>query len=806
MLKQCIVPVKKLRKQINDNLIPADTTADIPSLTTVIGQDRAVDSISFALEIVDSGYNIFVTGRYGTGRTTIVTDLLNKVSKKMDVPDDWAYVFNFKNPDAPSALHFAPGKASKFKQRYERQISTLSIDLKTAFESKNYTEQKNSIIEQAQLQKQKIFSNLEKEALDSGVQIKTSNLGFITLPMKNGEPMSAEAFQTLSSAERSVINNNIEEVQKKIQETARVVHNIDRTMENTLDELNQSVARYVVNTHFTPMIESYKNQPDVKQYLEDAAEDIIKNVEFFTGTEEADQQQLPYKLDKYQVNVQIDNSGLKGAPVVYETNPTYNNLFGRIEKKAYQGYVYADYTMIKPGSLLHANGGYLIIDADQLLKHPYSYEALKRSLRSRNIYIEDIQEFYGFTTAAALKPACIPLHVKVIMIGRPQIYQLLHNYDEEFRKIFKVRADFDVEVKESKSTINKYIQFISRVVNEENLLHLDRSAIIAVIEHGYRLADHQKKMSIQFGEIVKIIRESSFWAKKHNHKIVRAKDVEYAIQSKIYRHNLVEEKVHETIMDKSIKVDVKGSVVGQVNGLAVYDLGDYSFGRPSRITVNTFIGSRGIINIEREAKMSGKIHDKGVLVLTGYFYQKFGESMPLSFSASITFEQNYGTIDGDSASSTELYALLSSLSQVPIDQGIAVTGSVNQKGEVQAIGGVNEKIEGFFKVCKARRLNGKQGVIIPASNVENLMLNDEVVTAVKNGKFHIWAVNKIEEGLQILTGQNCGQIHKDGAYTKNSIFEKVRLKLIEFAKISHQFQKSLGKPDEKNDETTDEKD
>jgi lon-related putative ATP-dependent protease len=499
------------------------------------------------------------------------------------------------------------------------------------------------------------------------------------------------------------------------------------------------------------------------------------------------------QVNKYTLNHVIDNSRLKGAPVIYEMNPTYNNLFGRIEKKSYLGYLYTDYTMIKAGSLLKANGGYLILDAEQVMRHPFVYDSLKRALRSRCLIIEDINELHGVMTSAGLKPKPVKLNIKVIIIGQSHVYHILHRHDEDFRKIFKLRADFDYEVKETGTNLNKFIKFISRVVREEKLKHFDRSGVQAIIDKAYRLTDHQSRLSIRFSEIVRLIRESSYWAKKRGHRYVKQDDVYKAIAEEKYRRNLAEEKIQHSIREHTIKCDVDGKQIGQINGLAVYNMGDYSFGKPSRITVSTFIGSRGIVNIEREAKLSGKLHDKGVLILSGYFAAKFGSMMPLSFSASVTFEQSYGMIDGDSASCAELYALLSSLSQLPIKQGIAVTGSVNQKGEVQAIGGVNEKIEGFFEVCKQHRLNGKQGVIIPQANVKNLMLRNDVIDAVKKEKFHIWAVDKIEDGIRILTDTVAGQKHKDGTFTRDSVFELVRQRLVDFTTTAKLFGKEVDK-------------
>lgn len=796
MYKNCVLQTDQLRKTVDLSKFRFNSTKDIKPLISVIGQERAVSAVSFALEINDSGYNVFVTGSYGTGRTTIITDLLNNAAIKKTVPVDWIFVYNFQNPDEPLCIKTPPGQAQKLKKDMQRLINNVTTDIQKTFESKTYLARKTEITESYDLRKQDLYNSLDDEAKNLNIQIKSSNMGFVTIPLVKGKPMESDEFQNLSSDEQNEITKNVNLVQKKIQEVARKISRIERTLQDEVEKLNSETARFIVDNHFAPLIDDYISSTDVTKYLNSAAEDIIANISDDIASKEGNvnQQQsheLPYALNKYKINVVIDNSHQKGAPVIYETNPNYRNLFGQIEKKAYQGFSYTDYTMIKAGSMLKANGGYLLLDAEQLLRHPVAYEALKRALRSKTLRIEDYTELLGYTGITSLKPSPIPLSIKVVLIGQPLHYRYLHNNDEEFRKIFKVRADFDTEVKDSTSAIKKYCQFISRVVKEEDLLHFDLTSISAVIEYGYRIADHKNRLSIRFGEIVKIIRESSFWAKKRNKKMVSSIDVAYAIDKHIARHDLVEEKIQDSILENTINVDVKGLKVGQVNGLAVYDLGDYSFGKPSRITVNTFIGSRGIVNIEREAKLSGRIHDKGMLVLSGFFSQKFGADMPLSFSATITFEQSYGTIDGDSASTTELYGLLSSLSDVPINQGIAVTGSVNQKGQVQAIGGVNEKIEGFFRVCKARGLSGDQGVIIPKSNIKNLMVNDEVIQAVKSKKFTIWAVDHIEDGIRILTGVKCGQRHKNGNYTADSIFEKVRLRLVEFATLAKSFNKNL---------------
>jgi lon-related putative ATP-dependent protease len=806
MPKDCKLIPSELKKNVDLSKIDFKTTADIPPLETVIGQDRAVGAINFGLAIEDQSYNIFVTGIRGTGRTTIVHDLLNKIAVKKDKPDDWLYVYNFENPDEPQALQLPNRKSRYLIRHFTRLISNLRKTLTDSFDSQQYVDKKNQIVENSQNKKRDIFAKVENEARKLNIHIKGSTAGFQTLPMVGDKPMDDATYDKLSKEERNKIEQSVSTVQNMIKNMVREATSLDRVAEEEMEALNQNTARFIVESQFEDLMREFMQEEDIAAYLQNVMDDIVENVySFLEPKPQNDQQpQAPGAppqqngVDKYKINHVVDNSRLKGAPVIYEMNPTYNNLFGRIEKKSYMGYLYTDYTMIKAGSLLKANGGYLILDAEQVLRQSFVYDALKRALRGRCLVIEDINELYGVMTSAGLKPNPITLNVKVIIIGQSYIYHALHAYDQDFRKIFKVRADFDYEVKESRSSVEKYVKFISRVVREEKLRHLDRTAVKAVIEQAYRLVDHQQKMSIRFSEIVRLLREASFWAKKRGKKTVAEQDVKRALKEERYRRNLTEEKIQNAIREKTYKFDVDGYKIGQINGLAVYSLGDYSFGKPSRITASTFIGSRGIINIEREAKLSGKLHDKGVLILAGYFASRFGDKIPLSFSASLTFEQSYGMIDGDSASSTELYALLSSLSEKPINQGIAVTGSVNQKGEVQAIGGVNEKIEGFFEVCKLHRLTGKQGVIIPRSNVQNLMLKDEVHDAVAKGKFHIWAVDTIEDGIRILTDTPAGKLHKDGTFTKDSVFAASRDRLVEFGKLAKQFAKQLDKPADKS--------
>jgi lon-related putative ATP-dependent protease len=817
MYKKCEVPLKQLKKDVDLAKLKFKTTEDVTPLVTVIGQDRAVRAIDFGLSIDDPSYNIFVTGIRGTGRTTIIRDLLDKIANSRSKPEDWVFVYNFENPDEPKAISLPSKNAKSLITKFERLIKKIKSALKEAFETEQYIERKNEILEQGQEKKRTKFAKIEGEAKKVNIQIKGSTAGFQTIPILDDKPMDDQYFQNLSKKAQKAIEENIKLIQKMIQDMVHEATTIDRLAEEEVEKLNQETANFIIGTLFVDLINEFEKYPQIIEYFKSVLDDIIQNVYTFMDDKPTDaapgnptEMTDGKRVDKYQINLVVDNSHLRGGPVIYEMNPTYNNLFGRIEKKSYMGYLYTDYTMIKAGSLLKANGGYLILDAEQVLRNSFVYDALKRALRNQCLVIEDVNELYGVMTSAGLKPSPIKLDVKVVLIGRSNVYHILHSHDEDFRKIFKVRADFDYEVKESPSNVQKYIRFISRVVREEGLRHFDKSGVKAVIEHAFKLVDHQHKLSIRFSEIVRLIRESSYWAKKRRQKYVQKQDVHHAIQEETYRRNLIEEKIQNSIREKTYKFDTESSIVGQINGLAVYNLGDHSFGKPTRITVSTYIGNRGIINIEREAKLSGKIHDKGVLIFSGFFASRLGGSMPLSFSASITFEQSYGMIDGDSASCAELYALLSSLSGVPIYQGIAVTGSINQKGEVQAIGGVNEKIEGYFEVCKIHKLTGKQGVLIPDSNVKNLMLSDEVITAVKQKKFNIWAVSRIEDGIRLLTGVPAGQMHKDGTFTKDSIFAKVQDQLIDFSRKSRRFGKSLDKDvqkdlkDEKEDEENDE--
>ena len=755
-------------------------TAEVEPLETVIGQKRAVTAIEFGLNMKSSGYNIFATGIEGTGKTTIVKDLVQRHALSQSPSNDWCMVNNFKDEFIPKAISVPAGKAMAFCKRMNKLIDDLKKELPKAFTDGAYLESQNRIQKKYSDQQREFFQNLEKFASDRKVLINKTNAGFQTVPIENEKPISGEEFRKLSEERQHEIEGNIAEVQSQIEVTIREVNKISYEMGVEIEKLMERVTLFVVKGRMDIIKNEYQHHADMVSYLDDVQKDIVENIEKFISAQKTNHAVegpgfLPQKpfFQRYQVNVLVDRASTAGAPVIFESNPTYHNVFGQIEKRTYMGTVTTDFMMVQAGALLKANGGYLIMEIESVLINPFVWDALKRALQNKLLYIEDIAVGLGYGTAS-LRPQPIPLEVKVILYGDYYPFALLQNYDSKFSKIFTVRADFDYEVEKNEETLKQYVQFIAKACKQEGLLPLTPAGVVAIIELGERRIAKKNKVSIRFGPVVSLLKEADYWAKKAGAKKVSDKHVLKAFEESKFRYNLYEEKMQEAYTENVLMVDVDGEVIGQVNALAVFQMGDVSFGRPSRITAETYMGKSGIINVEREAKLSGNTHDKGVLILSGWLGKTFAQKHPLSLSISIAFEQNYTGVDGDSASSTELYAILSSLSGLPIRQGIAVTGSVNQKGSIQAIGGVNEKIEGFYEVCKAKGLTGKQGVIIPRANVRNLMLKKEVVDAVKKKKFHIWQVSEIKEGIEILTGIAAGVADHEGNYPKNSVFGKIQ--------------------------------
>jgi lon-related putative ATP-dependent protease len=619
-------------------------------------------------------------------------------------------------------------------------------------------------------------------------------MGLLTIPVKDGQPLGDDEFQALSVEEKQSITEKREALQDEVKATIRQARNLEKRANQGVQDLDQDVAMFVVGPMIDDVQEKYPECKEVLAYLDEVQRDILEHLDQFRSELEQQEgqpfrvpgaEQLPFR--KYEVNVLVDNSTLKGAPVITELNPTYNNLFGRIEKEPQFGTLLTDFTMIREGSLHRANGGYLVIPVPELVRAPLSWDSLKRALRNRQVAVEEPGERLGFIATKSLRPESTPLDIKVVLIGDSEVYYLLYAYDEDFRELFKVKADFDTRMERTAENVRNYASFVCTLCSNENLKHLDGTAMAKVVEHGSRLAGDQTKLSTRFGDLSDIVREASFYAAQDGAPHVTASHVKKAIDEKFHRSNLIQERIQEMIDRGSIMIDVEGEMVGQVNGLSVSGLGDVMFGRPSRITVSVGLGRGGLVDIEREAKLGGPLHTKGVLILSGYLMEKYAQDKPLSLSARLVFEQSYGGVDGDSASSTELYAILSALSRLPIKQGIAVTGSVNQKGQVQAIGGVNEKIEGFFAVCEAKGLSGEQGVLIPASNLPDLMLKEEVVEAVRTAQFHIWAVETIDEGIEILTGVPAGQRLEDGSFEQGMVHDLVDKRLRGLAQTLKEF-------------------
>jgi len=791
-----VVPVDRLRRTFDPALLDCDTTEDLESLATIIGQERAVKSLRFGLGIKEIGFNIYVAGAPGTGKTTAVKRFLEAVAREKPVPRDWCYVNNFRDPYRPRALSLPAGKAKELQADLPSLVQAARAEIRKAFDSEEYAAKREKTVKGLQQQRNELIAAMNQRAQEEGFVIRVTPAGLRTIPVVGGEPLGDEQFAALDPAQQKQIAKKRNALQAQLQATLRQVRNVDRGAEDALQKLDQEVAMYAVGPLIDDLQDKHRGVEEVVAYLDEVRDDILQNLPLFRE-QKTEQPATPFPVPragdrpfrKYEVNVVVDNSELEGAPVIMELNPTYNNLFGRVEKEAQFGALVTDFTMIREGSLHRANGGYLVLSAEEVLRNLFSWDSLKRALRNREIAIEEAAERLGYTTYKTLRPEPIPHDAKVILIGQPALYHLLYALDEDFSELFKVKADFDTQMDRTDENARGYAAFVCTLCCEEDLKHLDRLALARLIEFSSRLAEDQGKLSTRFGEVSDIVREASFYASQDQASYVTATHVDRAIEERIYRSNLVQEKVLEMIERGTLMIDVDGTEVGQVNGLAIISLGNIDFGRPSKITASIGLGRDGLIDIEREAKLGGDIHTKGVLILSGYLAQEFAQDKPLSLTCRLVFEQSYSGVDGDSASSAELYAILSGLSGLPIKQGIAVTGSVNQKGEVQAIGGVNEKIEGFFEVCKAKGFTGEQGVLIPESNVQELMLKQEVVEAVEEGKFQIWAVKTVDEGIKVLTGVKAGERQEDGTFEEGTVSDRVDKRLRELAETLSEFGK-----------------
>jgi lon-related putative ATP-dependent protease len=768
--------VEKIRRECKSNLIGCESTKELVPLGEIIGQERAVRALKFGLGIKDHGFNMYVAGWRGTGRKTAVKNFVEAQAKGQPVPPDWCYVNNFSNQYEPKAIQLAPGKGKEFQADMKNFIENVKNALPKAFESEDYAARREATIKELENQRKQLIEELSSKAQAEGFVIQTTPIGLLLIPVLDGKPLSEEEMLALPQKTKERIQDKREKLELEFRNTMRQLIDMERKIHETLKKLNKEVALYAIGNLVETINEKYKDTTEVTTYLKAVQNDILDNLQQFIRRGEP-QQQLPFEMPwmredpykKYQVNVVIDNSETKGAPVVMESNPTYPNLLGRTEKEAQFGSLTTDFSMIRGGSVHKANGGYLIIPVDDLLRNPFSYDGLKKDLKDGNMVIEEPEERYGFLSVKTLKPQPIPLTTKVILIGDPYTYQLLFQLDTDFKELFKIKAEFDTVMERTDDNVMKYASWVCSLCEKEGLKHLDSTGLAKLVEYSSRAVEDQYKLSIQFSFIADVIREANYYASQENSQFITGAHVRKAIEEKVYRSKLIQEKIQEMIKRGFFLIDTDEQRVGQVNGLSVMGMGDFAFGNPSRVTASIGLGREGVIDIEREAKMGGPIHTKGVLILSGYINDKYARDKPLSLSARLVFEQNYEGVEGDSASSTELYSILSALSGLPIKQNIAVTGSVNQKGEVQAIGGVNEKIEGFFEVCKLKGLTGQQGVMIPESNVQNLMLKEEVVEAVKTSKFNIYSTKTIDEGIEFLTGTKAGQRRQDGTFEEGTV-------------------------------------
>ena len=782
---------KDLKMTCNPNVFDFDTTSDLEAIQDGIGQDRGIKALEFGLQVDVKGYNIYIEGPSGVGKTLYTKNYLNKLASKKKVPSDWCYIYNFDNPNEPIAVELPAGQGKEFKEAMEGFIKEIRKDIKKTFNNDDFEKEKALIKQQFEAKRSALLDKLNQDASKNNFQVKTAQNGIYMMPIVDGRVIEEEEFDKLADEIKKEYEEKSLIVQEQIMNTISQIKEIERASDKKISEWQSNVALLTVNVHINYLKSKYKRNKKINKFLNDVKTDVLKNIPKFLEDPEKVQAMQPNPAMRkpdpclnYRVNLFIDNSNREGAPVIMDSNYSYNNIFGALEYENYYGSLKTDHTMLKPGLLQQANGGYIIFQAKDLLANGACYEALKKALRIKEIGIENHAEQRNSMVLISLKPEPIPLNLKVILIGNSNIYQTLLSMDSDFRKLFKIKVEFEETAEINDENLNKLAQIIHGFCEHQELPGLDKNAMARLVEYSSKLAGSHSKVSTRFDDLMQVVGEAATWAKLSKSKVVTEKYINKALAERIERVKKYDEKYLEMIKENTLLIDTSGYKVGQLNGLTVMSIGNYTFGKPAKITVNTYTGKSGIVNIEREVEISGPSHSKGVLILTGYLGEMFAQDMPLCLTASICFEQLYNGVDGDSASSTELYGLLSSLSGIPINQSIAVTGSVNQKGQIQPIGGVNEKIEGYFQVCKVRGLDGSHGVMIPVQNVDNLQLSDEVIDAVKNKKFHVYAISTIEEGIEVLTGVPAGKRDKDGHFPAGTVNRLVYEKLKKYAKIN----------------------
>ena len=783
------------------------TTDEIPITRTrkpepLIGQQRAVEAIEFGLNVPGRGYNIFVVGQPGSGRTTYILERLKAAAENLPAPDDWIYLYNFDKPGEPLAVNVPAGKGKKLADELEELLNDLKAAISKAFEQSQYEDAKASHVKEFQEKAGAIMDKLKAKAAKQNFSLKRTPQGFINVPLikdKDEEgneitrELKPEEFEELDDKKQKKYQALSEKVSQRTLAGMREIRDMEKALKEKLSKLEAEICRNAITPCLDEIKAKYSDNEALLSWFDKMAEDVIENFGAFVTAARDDNAEVDFT--RYQANLFVSNDPAKGAPVIWETNPTYYNLSGRVEYESHQGYLYTDFRKILAGAFHKANGGFLVIDAEKVLMNFMAWEAIKRILRTGEAAIENLGEQYGALPVASLRPAPIKMDLKIIMTGSPYIYELLQYYDAEFSKIFKIKASFDYDMPRTAGNERKMSRYIAEVIKRENLKPFDASALSEIIEWSGREAEDQNLLSVEVGKLRELLTEANAWS---TGEIVTRENVIKAIEHKIFRASLYKDKLTRAFENGIIKIETSGEEIGQINGLSVIDLNDYRFGHPSRITANVFMGQEGVVNIEREVKMTGPIHNKGLMILTSYLGRKYAQDMPLSLSARITFEQNYSGIEGDSASSTELYCILSALSGLPLKQGIAVTGSVDQFGTVQPIGGVNEKIEGFYEYCKISGLTGEQGVMIPQANVRHLMLSNEVINAVRDGKFSIWAVDNIDEGIELLTGVTAGNLRKDNSYTDGSVHGLVKARLKRMLSDGMKLEKKFGRSTRKN--------
>ncbi len=783
---------KRLKSTCNPNLFKFETTESLEPISAGIGQERGIKALEFGLNVDINGYNLYIEGPSGVGKTMYTKHYLDTISKKKKIPQDWCYVYNFDNPNEPVAIPLSAGQGKEFRDAMDRFIKDIKHDIKETFSNDDFEKEKALIKQEYDAKRESLMAKLNETSSQYGFQVKSANNGIYMMPVINGKTIEESEFEKLDESTKKEFEDKSTIVQQHVMNAISQIKAIQSEADQKISEWQSNVALLTVNAHINYIKSNFKRNKKINKFLDDVKKDILKNVNAFlvddkkqsANVAQNPRPEVQQPWLNYRVNLFIDNSNHEGAPVIMDSNYSYPNIFGKLEYENYYGSLKTDYTMLKPGLLHIANGGYLIMQAADLLSNQSCYNSLKKVLRTKELGIENLVDQHSSMVMVSLKPEPIPLNLKVILIGNDNIYQTLISVDADFRKLFKIKVEFEDDAPLTVDNMNKLARVVEGFCKTEELPPLDRTGMAKVIEFASRLANDQTKLSTRFSEITQIVGEAATLAKLHREKVISGETVDLALAQRQERVQKYNEKYIEMINNNTLLIDTKGFKVGQINGLTVMSLGDYSFGLPTKITANTYVGKNGIIDIEREVDMSGSSHSKGILILAGYLGEMFAQDMPLSLTASLCFEQLYNGVDGDSASSTELYAILSSLSGIPINQAIAVTGSVNQKGEIQPIGGVNEKIEGYFKICKLRGLDGSHGVMIPKLNEQNLNLSDEVVDAVKQGLFHIYTISTIEQGIEILTGVPAGRKDETSRFPAGSVNCLAYAKLRKYAKVS----------------------